>query len=65
MSPTLFNVVMSLLAILPHPAGTQNVSYADDIILRTTGKDFIATIQHSLNILASKCDAIGLTISQH
>ncbi|XP_045112511.1 uncharacterized protein LOC123505358 [Portunus trituberculatus] len=63
MSPTLFNVLMNVLATLPYPAGTQHIGYADDIVLQTTEKDSVTKMQASLDILANKCDTIGFTIS--
>ena len=64
MSPTLFNTLMNVLAKLPYPAGTQHIGYADDIVLQTTGKDSIAGMQESLDLLTSRCEQIGFTISQ-
>ncbi|KAG0717925.1 RNA-directed DNA polymerase from mobile element jockey [Chionoecetes opilio] len=63
-SPTLFNILMNVLARLPYPEGTQHIGYADDVVLQTTGRDSTTTMQESLNLLTDKCEEIGFTISQ-
>ena len=63
-SPTLFNVLMNVLATLPYPTGIQYIGYADDIVLQTQGRDSVAKLQDSLNLLTNKCKDIGFTISQ-
>ena len=63
-SPTLFNVLMNALATLPYPEGTQHLSYADDIVLQTSGKDSVARMQDSLDMMAARCGEIGFTVSQ-
>ena len=62
-SPTLFNVLMDVLAKLPYPRGTQHIGYADDIVLQTSGRDSTTTMQESLNLLAAKCEELGFIIS--
>lgn len=57
MSPTLFNTLMNVFAIIPYPV-------ADEIVLQTTGKDSSATLERSLNLLTSGCEQLGFTISQ-
>lgn len=64
LSPTLFNVLMNVLATLPYPAGTQHLGYADDVVLQTTGRDAVERMQESLDLLATKCEDIGFTMSE-
>ena len=64
-SPTLFNVLMNTLATLPYPDETQYLSYADDIVLQTAGKDSVARMQVSLDMMTAKCEDIGFTISHY
>lgn len=62
-SSTLFNVFINTVARLPYPAGTQYIDYDDDIVFQTDGKKNVAKMQHSLNLLTSKCEDIGFTVS--
>ena len=64
LSPSLFNILMNVLAKLPYPDGTQHIGYADDIALQTSGKNSSAKMQEALNVLTTKCEEIGFTISQ-
>lgn len=65
LSPTLFNVLMTMLLDIKLPEGCTLISYADDLALIVAGGrgPRIHTTRKALNILQDACDDLGLKIS--
>lgn len=59
LSPTLFNVLMNVIAKHNFPSGTQVIIYADDILIQC--KD-MRILQKALNDLGALCCKMGLVI---
>ena len=59
LSPTLFNVLMNVIARHEFPRGTQIIIYTDDMLLQS---ETIISLQEALNDLGALCCKMGLVI---
>ena len=60
LSPTLFNVLMNVIATTQLPKGASIVVYADDILIQA--RTYIQ-MQKSLDIIGEVCDNLGFVVS--
>ena len=59
-SPTLFNVLMNIIANIDFPEGVSHVGYADDILIQASSYD---SMQASLKLIEDVCKKIGFIIN--
>lgn len=60
LSPTLFNILMNVIAKAELPRGAVCISYADDVLIQATTHN---KMQTALDVIGGICNEIGLVIS--
>ena len=63
LSPTLFNLLMDQVVSQAYPNGVQVCSYADDLVMTSTGPHAYKNLSKALGLLDETCKDLGLKIS--